>query len=127
MYTIPVDLIYKGKTTTCHPKVSFPDDWDVWHSPNHWYVQKIIIPSVNNKREMLKLQKQHPALAIIDYFKGQTTSRILSLLRENNIVPVIVPANCTDKLQPIDVSINKPIKDQMRDFNLGIQMKSKDN
>ena len=125
----PVQLVYKGKTTRCHP------DWDVWHSPNHWsdedtmerYIQKIIIPSVNSKREMLKLQKQHPALAIIDCFKGQTTSRILSLLRENNIVPVIVPANCTDKLQPIDVSINKPIKDQMRDFNLGIQMKSKDN
>ena len=25
-----------------------------------------------------------------------------------------VPANCTDKLQPIDISINKPIKDKLR-------------
>ena len=32
----------------------------------------------------------------------------------NNIIPFIVPANCTDKLQPIDVSINKPTKHQMR-------------
>ena len=77
----PVQLIYKGKTTGCYLKVSFPDNWDVSYSPNHWsnediverYVQKIIIPSVNNKREMLKLQKQHPAMAIIDCFKGQTT------------------------------------------------------
>ena len=25
-----------------------------------------------------------------------------------------MPANCTDKLQPMDVSINKPMKDEMR-------------
>ena len=63
---------------------------------------------------MLNLQACHPALAIIDCFKGQTTPRILSLLRENDIIPLIVLANCTEKLQPIDVSINKPIKYQMR-------------
>ena len=78
------------------------------------YIVNIIIPYVCHKREVLKLQACHPALAIIDCFKGQTTPRILSLLRENNIIPLIVPANCTDKLQPIDLSINKPIKHQMR-------------
>jgi len=25
-----------------------------------------------------------------------------------------VPANCTDKLQPLDVAINKPLKDKIR-------------
>ena len=119
---LPTQLIYKGKTTRCHPKVSFPEGWDVWHSDNHWsnedtmerYILNIIIPYVCHKREVLKLQACHPALAIIDCFKGQTTPRILSLLRENDIIPLIVLANCTDKLQPIDVSINKPIKHQMR-------------
>ena len=119
---LPVQLIYKGRTTRCHPKVSFPEGWDIWHSDNHWsnedtmerYIRNIIMPYVCHKREMLKLKKCHPALAIIDCFKGQTTPRILSLLRENNIIPLIVPANCTDRLQPIDVSINKPIKHQLR-------------
>ena len=36
------------------------------------------------------------------------------MLESHGIVPIIVPANCTDKLQPIDVSINKPIKDKLR-------------
>jgi len=48
---LPVQLIYKGKTMSCHPKVSFPDAWDVWHSENHWsnedtmerYIRKVII------------------------------------------------------------------------------------
>lgn len=36
------------------------------------------------------------------------------MLESHGIVPIIVPANCTDKLQPIDVSINKPIKNKLR-------------
>ena len=36
------------------------------------------------------------------------------MLEENNILYVIVPANCTDKLQPLDLSINKPAKDYMK-------------
>ena len=51
----------------------------------------------------------HCALAI-----GQCTDRILSLLEENNIVYVTVPSNCTDRLQPLDVSLNKSAKDFMR-------------
>ena len=27
---------------------------------------------------------------------------------------VLVPSNCTDKLQPLDVSVNKPTKDQLK-------------
>ena len=63
---------------------------------------------------MLKLEKCHPALAIIDSFRGQTTPDFLSLLETHNIIAIIVPANCTNKLQPIDVSINKPIKNKLR-------------
>ena len=36
------------------------------------------------------------------------------LLLENNILSVIVPSNCTDLLQPLDFSVNKPLKDHLR-------------
>ena len=53
-------LIYKGKTIRCHPKISFPDGWDVWHSNNHWsnedtmerYVLNIIISYICQKRKI---------------------------------------------------------------------------
>lgn len=36
---LPMQLIYAGKTTSCHPKnVSFPNDWHITHTHthNHW-------------------------------------------------------------------------------------------
>ena len=36
---------------------------------------------------------------------------IHSLLAANNIVTIQIPPNCTDKLQLLDLSINKPMKD----------------
>ena len=119
---LPPQVIYKGKTMRSHPKVSFPQGWDIWHSDYHWsneetmkrYIENVILPFVSQKRESLKLEKTHPALALFDCFRGQTTPTITSLLKCHNIVVIRVPANCTDKLQPLDVSLNKPMKDEMK-------------
>lgn len=119
---LPPQVIYKGKTVRCHPKVAAPKGWDIWHSDNHWsneetmkrYIEKIIVPFIVQKKQSLNLPTSQPALAIFDCFRGQTTPNILSLLEKNNIVVVQVPANCTDKLQPMDISINKPVKDEMK-------------
>ena len=48
---------------------------------------------------------------IFDQFKAQTTEGFLAALESYNISFVKVPAHCTDRLQPLDLSINKPVKD----------------
>ena len=78
------------------------------------YVEKIVVPFLSQKREALKLAKSHPALALYDCFRGQTTDEFKSPLEKHNIVTVPIPANCTDKLQPMDISINKPMKDALQ-------------
>ena len=40
--------------------------------------------------------------------------KILSILEENHVRLVLVPANCTDRLQPLDVSVNKSAKEYLR-------------
>ena len=77
------------------------------------YVTKIFIPYVECKRKELKLSENHPALAIFDVFRGQQSDQVLSLLEDNNIYVVNVPPNCTDHLQPMDLSVNKSAKDFM--------------
>ena len=122
-YFLPVQLIYQGTTLKCHPNsLPFPDDWHITHTAKHWaneqttmeYIEKIIIPYVIQKRKDLKLDDSHSALIIFDVFKGQCTDDVLKLLEENNIQCVIVPSNCTDRLQPLDLTVNKSFKTFMQ-------------
>ena len=50
----------------------------------------------------------------MDNFKGQITPRVLDLLDAHNIHHVLLPSNTTDKLQPLDIAVNKPAKQFMR-------------
>ena len=115
---LPIQLIYKGKTPRCHPKFKFPSGWHITHSPKHWsneetmidYIESIIVPYVKSMRD----EEDQPALVIIDNFKGQVTSKVSALLEDNSIHVVLLPPNTTDRLQPMDISVNKPAKDFLR-------------
>ena len=50
----------------------------------------------------------------MDNFKGQTTPFVSNLLEENNIHLCLLPPNTTDRLQPLDVAVNKPAKEFYR-------------
>jgi hypothetical protein len=114
---LPIQLIYGGKTKRCHPKFEFPLDWNITHSPRHWsneetmleYIE-IIIPYVQNIRE----GSGEAALVLMDNFKGQITKKVTGLLLENDIHYCLLPPNTTDKLQPLDISVNKPAKQFLR-------------
>ncbi len=118
---LPVQLIYKGTTPRCLPAVPFSRDWHITFSHNHWaneltildYIDKILVPYISKKRLKLKLPPKYPALVIFDQFKGQLTDQVFEKLHKNNF-RVLVPANCTDRLQPLDVSVNKAAKKFMR-------------
>lgn len=60
------------------------------------------------------MDSKHTGLVILDEFKGQTTTRVLNLLQSNDFMYVIVPPNCTDRLQPLDVSVNRAAKQFLR-------------
>ena len=71
------------------------------------YLEQIILPYINRKCKDLLLVENHPALLIFDNFKAQCTNDLLKFLDDKNIHVVLIPANCTDKLQPLDLSVNK--------------------
>ena len=120
---LPVQLVYQGKTSACLPRAKAPSGWHLTYTHNHWsteettkdYIEKIILPYVTEKKKELKLRHDHHALCIFDNFKGQLTDDVLQLLERNNIDIAFVPTNCTDRLQPLDLSVNKLAKDFLRD------------
>ena len=77
------------------------------------YITTVIVPYMNEKRKQLGLDPKHTGLVILDEFKGQTTEKVLRLLR-SYLMYVTVPPNCTDRLQPLDVGVNRSAEQLLR-------------
>lgn len=115
---LPPQVIYQGKTTGYHAKVTFPEKWHITHSDNYWstehtmleYLEHIIIPYVNSTRQALDLPEDQAALAIFDVFAAHRCQSVLEVLKNNNIHQIYVPASCTGELQPLDVGVNDQFK-----------------
>lgn len=98
---LPIQLIFKGKTSRCHdchPKFRFPEWWYITHSPKWWsneetmlqYIAHIILPYIHRVREMLG-DGNMSALILMDNFKGQITIKDRTLLEENNVLVAYSP------------------------------------
>ena len=53
-------------------------------------------------------------ILIVDLFAVHKKKSIQDFVRERNVKYVVIPGGLTHLLQPLDVSLNKPIKDRMR-------------
>ena len=74
------------------------------------HINQTILPYINDRRSELKLSNEQPALLIFDNFKAHCTASILSFLDQYHINVAVTPPNCTGRLQPLDLSINKAAK-----------------
>lgn len=98
----------------------FSSDVACYSYTHHWanevtteaYINEILLPYITSIRECKGVTSS--ALVIFDRFKGLCTPRTLSLLSSNNIHIAVVPGNCTDRLQLLDVSVNKSVKEFIR-------------
>ena len=79
------------------------------------YVDKIVVPYVESVREGLPLSKtRQKAVAIFDVYKARRGEQLLNKLRDNGIIPLYVPACCTDRLQPLDIAINQEYEEILK-------------
>ena len=119
---LPMQLIYKGKTQRSFSRVNFPSSFSVSANSKHFsntqkslkFLDEIIIPYVEKEREALNLDKNQPALLIVDVLSGQVTRPIIDKMTENNIKLVKVPASMTRLFQPLDLTANGAAKASMK-------------
>ena len=118
---LPPQLIYTGLTARSQPTVQFPENFHVTQNAKHWsnedtmiqFLENIILPYVEQRRTSLN-KPDMPALLIFDCFKPHMVQSVVQKMTDNNCIFVKVPENMTDYLQPLDVGINKPVKDFFR-------------
>ena len=72
------------------------------------YVDNIIVPFVEQTRELLG--EDEAAVVIMDNFKRYVTPAMTDLLEKHRIHICLLPPNTTYRLQPMDISVNKPVK-----------------
>ena len=111
-----MQLIYAGETKRCLPKFTFPRSFHVTYTKNHWsnqvkvteHFEKVILPLLDQIKELMGYPKDQMSLVIMDTFKGQVNDELRKLCMSNNCEVVIVPHNLTT--QPLDLSVNKATK-----------------
>ena len=117
---LPMQLIYKGKTSQSLPKIHFPNGFSLSANLKHYsneteslkFLKDIILSYVKTERERLGLETQ-PALLIYDVFWRQTTDKFLDVLKDN-ILSTKIPPNMTHVFQTLDLTVNKFAKDFMK-------------
>jgi len=55
-----------------------------------------------------------PSMLVLDAFKGHLTDSMKNQLCKMKTELVVIPGGMTSVLQPMDISINKPFKDRLR-------------
>lgn len=119
---LPIQLIYKGKTSRSQPKYKFPKEFHVTQNPTHWanettsieLLEKIIIPYVKRTRETLGLPEDHAWLLISDVFKAQWTELVKQTVSDSSGYMVPIPSCWTNYFQPLDLTVNKSSKSHLR-------------
>ena len=119
---LPMQLIYGVKTRKCLPRFKFPKKFSLSYNETHYsnekeackFIEEILQPYITKITERENLPVDQKSLVIMDVFKGQVTPMVLNLYKESNIVVVLVPANMTNFLQPLDLTVNGYVKKFMR-------------
>lgn len=119
---LPYQMIFEGKTDRCHPKHVKPDDCVWTHTSSHWQsvatycavIEAIIVPYKNRVISNLGLSKDQVTILKHDLHFTHKDASVLEILKKHKIVPLFVPAGCTDIMQECDTVVNKPFKNGVR-------------
>ena len=101
---LPALAIFKGK----RPLQIRAQDVFVRTQEKAWMDENLMLDWIDLVWEPATERKR--ALLVLDSFSAHITSDVKKRLKEINTIPIVIPGGCTSKIQPLDVSLNKPFK-----------------
>lgn len=119
----PPQMLSEG-TSQCHPgNVEFAPTWHIWRTTAHWstsdfvdrYVKTILTPWLARHREQDNLPADQKGLLMKDVYGARRTPDILETLDKAGWRVQFVPACCTGRSQPLNISVNAVLKSRLTD------------
>lgn len=100
----------------------------VWFNPKGYcntqttvqWIKELLLPALHPSGPAMwaggpsLLQKPQPSLLALDAASFHHSPEVLNLLKEKDIIPSLIPGGCTGLIQVLDVSVNKPFKDMLK-------------
>ena len=105
-------VIFKGKTQRVIKDVSNSHGAVVSFQKEAWMDEMQMIKWIDDV--WIKYTKKRCSLLILDSCTAHLTMRVQDSFRLSNTSVLVIPGGCTSVLQPLDVSINKPVKSVLR-------------
>lgn len=114
---LPALIVFKEKGGKLGPRVSqsleYPPNVKVMASTNGWMTENIYHAWLHT---IYGSDMAVRRLLIVDHYKPHMTENSVSIVAGCNSDLLFVPAGCTPLVQPMDVSINRPFKQAMREL-----------
>ena len=105
-------VIFKGKTQRVIKDISNSHGAVVSFQKEAWMDEMQMIKWIDDV--WIKYTKKRCSLLILDSCTAHLTMRVQDSFRLSNTSVLVIPGGCTSVLQPLDVSINKPVKSVLR-------------
>lgn len=110
-----VALVHKGHCQALH--IQDIETMGRWHDQAGWstgFISKILKTWADGVIKRDGLPKSQRGLVILDVFAAHRTPDVLEEFQQHGFELVFVPANCTSELQPLDLSLNGPLKEKCK-------------
>ncbi len=103
-------IIFKGKTKRCINHIPLNDSYTLSYQENAWCDEDQFIKFLSS------LPKNKKILLLYDNFKAHTTKKVIDYIHnEYPLIDVLLlPQNTTSILQPLDVGVNKTVKNHIK-------------
>ena len=109
---LPSVIIFKLKKI---PREEFPEGVVIRANSQGWMNEEEMIWWIENIWSKRSQRGSNPrSLLVLDSFSAHKTEVVKKRLREKKTNIAIIPGRLTFKLQPLDVSLNKPFKAKVR-------------
>ena len=109
---LPPMIIFKGETHKSIAGVKGSKGTMVNYQGKAWMNEELMLTWISDI--WVKHTKKKPSLLFLDTFSAHLTDQVKEAFQQSNTTVIVIPGCCTSILQPLDVSINKPIKGHLR-------------